>query len=64
MKVTITIEVTKQEKNILYNALQVYQDYLNKLLTEKDYQGEFARKVVDEVIIETNKLFMELEKEM
>lgn len=65
MKIITTIEVTKQEKNILYNALQAYKDYLDKLLLEEDYnKSEFAKKIVDEIISETNKLFKELEKEM
>ena len=65
MKITTTIEITKQEKNILYNALQAYQEYLSKLLLEEDYnKNEFAKKMVDEIFEETNKLFNELEKEL
>lgn len=60
MKITTTIEVTKQEKNILYNALQAYQEYLNKMLQEN--QQGFAQKIVEETIATTNKLFIELEQ--
>ena len=59
MKITTTIEVTKQEKNIIYNALQTYQNYLDKL--SRDH---VQVKLIDELIITTNELFSQLEKEM
>lgn len=63
MKITTTIEVTKQEKNILHSALQAYKEYLNKMVLEKDYQdSEFAKKIINETVIETNKLLEVLEQ--
>lgn len=61
MKITTTIEVTKQEKNIIYNALQAYQNYLDDLA--KSNKG-FDSKIVNNLIVTVNELFSQLEKEM
>ena len=62
MKITTTIEVTKQEKNIIYDALQVYQDYLNKMLPDSPQGG--CRTLIDKTIVDVNELVSEMEKNM
>jgi hypothetical protein len=59
MKITTTIEVTKQEKDIIYNALQAYQNYLDKL--SRDH---VQVKLIDELIITTNELVNEFERKV
>lgn len=34
MKITTTLEVSKQEKNIIYNALEAYIKYLTEMLSD------------------------------
>jgi len=58
MKITTTIEVTKQEKNIIYDALQVYQDYLNKMLPDNPEGG--CKALIDKTIVETNELISQM----
>ena len=50
MKITTTLTVNKLEKNIIYDALQVYQDYLNKMLPDSPQGG--CRTLIDKTIVE------------
>jgi hypothetical protein len=60
MKITTTLTITKQEKNIIYDALQVYQDYLNKMLPDSPQGG--CRTLIDKTLTNTNELINELEQ--
>lgn len=60
MIIKTTIEVTKQEKDIIYDALQVYQDYLAKMLLDSPEGG--CKALINNTIVETNKLVNEIKK--
>jgi len=60
MKITTTIEVTKQEKNIIYDAIRVYQDHINSLI--QDTSLGVTKTILDEIMATINKLFKEFEQ--
>ena len=60
MKITTTLTIDKQEKNIIYDALQIYQDYLNKMLPDSPQGG--CRTLIDKTIVEVNELIAEIEQ--
>jgi len=50
MKITTTLEVDKKEKNIFYDALQVYIKYLTEMLsdsTEGIYKTSISETLTD-----------------
>ena len=62
MKITTSIEVSKQEKNIIYNALEVYIKYLTKTLSDSP-EGE-SKTLINATLTDTNRLLSEMEKSM
>jgi len=62
MKITTTLEVSKQEKNIIYNALEAYIIYLNKILL--DSQKGSCEALISETLTQTNRLISEMEVSM
>ena len=62
MKITTTLEVSKQEKNIIYNALEAYIIYLNKILL--DSQKGSCEALINVTLTQTNRLISEMEVSM
>jgi len=62
MKITTTLEVSKQEKNLIQSALIIYIDYLNKMLPESP-EGS-CKALISETLTQTNRLLSEMELSM
>jgi len=62
MKITQTLEVSKQEKNIIYNALEVYIKYLTEMLSDNP-EGS-CKTLISETLTDTNRLIYEMELTM
>jgi len=62
MKITQTLEVSKQEKNIFYNALEAYVKYLTEMLSDNQEGG--CKTLVSETLTQTNRLLSEMEISM
>jgi len=62
MKITQTLEVSKQEKNIIYNALEAYIKYLNEMLPNSPEGG--CKTSISETLTQTNRLLSEMELSM
>ena len=62
MKITQTLEVSKQEKNIIYNALEAYIKYLTEMLSDSP-EGTF-KVLISETLTQTNRLISEMEVSM
>jgi len=62
MKITQTLEVSKQEKNIIYNALEAYIKYLTELLSDSP-EGA-CKTSISETLTQTNRLLSEMELSM
>ena len=62
MKITQTLEVSKQEKNIIYNALESYIKYLTELLSDS-LEGS-CKASISETLTQTNRLLSEMELSM
>jgi len=62
MKITQTLEVSKQEKNIFYNALEVYIKYLTKTLSDSP-EGE-SKTLINTTLTDTNRLLSEMSQSM
>jgi len=62
MKITQTLEVSKQEKNIFYNALEVYIKYLTKILSDSP-EGE-SKTLINATLTDTNRLLSEMSQSM
>jgi len=62
MKITQTLEVSKQEKNIFYNALEVYIKYLTKTLSDSP-EGE-SKTLINVTLTDTNRLLSEMSQSM
>ena len=58
MKITTTIEVTEQEKTVMFNALEVYRKYLTDL---KGVRGDAYFKLKETLEI-TNQMLNEVER--
>ena len=62
MKITTTLEVSKQEKGIIYNALESYIKYLTELLSDSP-EGT-CKASISETLTQTNRLLSEMELTM
>jgi len=62
MKITTTLEVTKEEKKNIYDALQVYQDYLTKMLSDSP-EGE-SKTFINTTLTDTNRLISKMLQSM
>ena len=62
MKITQTLEVSKQEKNIIYNALEAYIKYLTELLSDSP-EGE-SKTLINATLTDTNRLLSEMSQSM
>jgi len=62
MKITTTLEVSKQEKGIIYNALESYIKYLTELLSDSP-EGT-CKASISETLTQTNRLLSEMELSM
>ena len=62
MKITQTLEVSKQEKNIIYNALESYIKYLTEILPDSPEGG--CKTSISETLTQTNRLLSEMELSM
>jgi len=62
MKITQTLEVSKQEKNIIYNALESYIKYLTELLSDSP-EGE-SKTLINATLTDTNRLLSEMSQSM
>ena len=62
MKITQTLEVSKQEKNIIYNSLEAYIKYLTELLSDSP-EGT-CKASISETLTQTNRLLSEMELTM
>jgi len=62
MKITTVMETTKQEKDIIHDALTVYITYLTKMLSEST---EGVGKVLfNTALTDTNRLLSEIKESM
>jgi len=62
MKITQTLEVSKQEKNIIYNALESYIEHLTKILSDSPEGG--CKTLINTTLTNTNRLLSEMELSM
>jgi len=62
MKITQTLEVSKQEKNIIYNALEAYIKYLTEMLSES--QEGACKTLINTTLTDTNRLLSEMSQSM
>jgi len=62
MKITTTLEVSKQEKNIIYNSLEAYIKYLTEMLPDSHEGG--CKVSISETLTQTNRLLSEMELTM
>jgi len=62
MKITTTLEVSKQEKNIIYNALESYVKCLTEMLPNSPEGG--CKTLISETLTQTNRLISEMELSM
>jgi len=62
MKITTIMETTKQEKNIIYDALNVYIAYLTKMLSDSP-EGT-SKTLINTTLTNTNRLLSEMESSM
>jgi len=62
MKITQTLEVSKQEKNIIYNALEAYINHLAEMLSDSP-EGT-CKASISETLTQTNRLLSEMELSM
>lgn len=62
MKITTTLEVSKQEKNIIYNALEAYIKYLTGMLPDSP-KGS-CKTLINTTLTNTNRLLSEMELSM
>jgi len=64
MKITTTLEVSKQEKNIIYNSLEAYIKfkYLTEMLSDSHEGG--CKVSISETLTQTNRLLSEMELTM
>jgi len=59
MKITTIMETTKQEKTIIYDALNVYITYLTKMLS--DSTECTSKTLITTTLTNTNRLLSEME---
>jgi len=62
MKITTIMETTKQEKTIIYDALQVYINHLTKMLSDSP-EGT-SKTLIITTLTNTNRLLSEMELSM
>jgi len=62
MKITQTLEVSKQEKNIIYSALEAYIKYLTETLL--DSQEGTSKTLINATLTDTNRLLSEMSQSM
>jgi len=62
MKITTSIEVSKQEKNIIYNALESYIKYLTETLSDNP-EGT-SKTLINTTLTDTNRLLSEMSQSM
>ena len=58
MKITTTLEVSKQEKKLIYNALEAYIKYLTEMLPDS-HEGE-SKTLINTTLTDTNRLLSEM----
>jgi len=59
MKITSIMETTKQEKTIIYDAINVYITYLTKMLSDST-EGT-SKTLITTTLTNTNRLLSEME---
>jgi len=62
MKITTTLEVSKQEKTIIYNALEAYINHLTEMLSDSP-EGT-CKTFINATLTDTNRLLSEMELSM
>jgi len=62
MKSSILLEINKDEKEVLYDALKTYQNYLNDMLKNPNPNAVIGRSRIKEVLQIADDLFSEIEK--
>lgn len=62
MKITTTLEVSKQEKNIIYSALEAYIKYLTEMLPNSP-KGN-CETLINATLTDTQRLLNDMEKTM
>ena len=62
MRITQTLEVSKQEKNIIYNALEAYIKYLTETLSDS-LEGT-SKTLINTTLTDTNRLLSEMSQSM
>jgi len=62
MKITTTLEVSKQEKNLIQSALTAYIEHLTKMLSESPEGG--CKTFINKTLTDTNRLLSEMELSM
>jgi len=59
MKITTTLEVSKQEKDLIQSALTVYVNHLTKMLSDSTEGG--CKTFINKTLTDTNRLLSEME---
>jgi len=62
MKITTTLEVSKQEKDLIQSALTVYVNHLTKMLSDNP-EGS-SKAFINATLTDTNRLLSEMELSM
>jgi len=62
MKITTTLEVSKEEKNLIHSALIAYIEHLTKILSESP-EGT-SKTLINTTLTNTNRLLSEMELSM
>lgn len=61
MKSSILLEINKDEKEVLYDALKTYQDYLNEMLKNPNPNAIIGKSRIKKVLEIAYDLFNEIE---
>jgi len=62
MKITQTLEVSKQEKKLIYDALESYIKYLTEMLPDNP-EGN-CKTLINTTLTDTNRLLSEMSQSM
>jgi len=62
MKITTTLEVSKQEKDLIQSALTVYVNHLTTMLSDST-EGT-SKTLINTILTNTNRLLSEMELSM
>jgi len=59
MKITTTLEVSKEEKNLIHSALTTYVEHLTKMLSDSPESG--CKTFINTTLTNANRLLSEME---